>query len=215
MAKEFTGVWIPKAIYQGQDLNPADKLILADIFNLCENGGLFFKSNATIANEINISIRSVSRSIKKLTDLNYVSCKYDGRTRVVILTSTLDTMTNSLDTSTSTIDKLTRQQSQSDSSAKPNSLNSIHSKEHFKEPFRKQQSKEIVFPFEEKEFLDTWEIWIDERQENGIKNYTARGEQGALTNLAEISDYDYQTAIDIINESIINGWHGLFELRGI
>ena len=208
MAKEFTGVWIPKAIYKSQDLNPTDKLILADIFNLCENGGLFFKSNETIANEINISIRSVSRSIKKITDLNFVSCKYDGRARVVILTSTLDTMT-------STLDNLTSQQSQSDSSATPNSLYSIHSKEPFKEPFRKQNRKEIVFPFEEKEFLDTWDIWIDERQEHGMNEYTARGEQGALTNLAEISDYDYQTAIDIINQSIIHGWNGLFELRGI
>jgi len=213
MAKEFTGVWIPKAIYQSQDLNPTDKLILADIFNLCENGGLFFKSNATIANEINISIRSVSRSIKKLTDLNYVSCTYDGRARVVILTRTLDTMTNSLDTSTSTIDKLTSQQSQSDSSAKPNSLNSIHNKEPLKEHFKKHISKEeVIYPFQEKDFKDTWKIWIEERRENSYKKYSLRAEQGALHNLQKISNNDYKTAITIINYSISHGWRGLFPI---
>ena len=55
MAKQFTGVWIPKAIYQDDKLTPTDKLILADIFNLCADNGEYFKTNETISNEININ----------------------------------------------------------------------------------------------------------------------------------------------------------------
>ena len=89
MAKEFTGVWIPKAIYQDDKLSPTDKLILADIFNLCCEGGDYFKTNDTIAKEINISTPSVSRTIKKLTNLNYIKCEYNGRSRLIKMISTL------------------------------------------------------------------------------------------------------------------------------
>ena len=74
--------------------------------------------------------------------------------------------------------------------------------------------EDVVFPFQEKEFLDTWKIWIEERRESGINKYTNRGEQSALHKLQKISNHDYKTAITIINESISNGWRGLFALKG-
>ncbi len=199
MSKEFKGVWIPKEIYQDEKLNPTEKLILSDIATL----GEYFKSNETIAKEVNVSIKTVSRSIKKLELIGYINTKlFDGRHRVVKLTRAVDKLTRA-------VDKLTRQPSQIDQAAESNWLHSIQE--------RKQKSihisKEVIYPFTQNEFIEAWSIWILERKEKKLKSYTQRGEQSALHNLQKISGDDYKKAIQIINNSITHGWQGLFALK--
>jgi len=194
MAKQFTGVWIPKAIYQDDKLTPTDKLILADIFNLCAEGGDYFKTNETIAKEVNISIPSVSRTIKKLINLNYIKCEYNGRSRLIKMISTLI--------------KLIKQPNQIDKAAISKRLDSIHSSIHTKEHTSKER------PFKSKEFDEIWDIWIDERKQQKRKKYTERGEQATLHNLQKISNNNEKQAIKIIQQSITQGWQGLFALKG-
>ena len=194
MAKEFTGVWIPKAIYQNDKLTPTDKLILSDIYNLCAEGGDYFKTNDTIAKEVNISVPSVSRTIKKLIKLNYIKCDYNGRSRLIKMISTLI--------------KLIKQTNQNDKAAISKRLDSIHSSKHTK------KHTSIDYPFNSKEFLDMWAIWLDERKQQKRKKYTARGEQATLHNLQKISNNDEKQAIKIIQQSITQGWQGLFALKG-
>ena len=191
MAKEFKGVWIPKEIYQCKGLNPTEKLILSDIATL----GMYFKTNETIAIEVGVAQCTVTRSIKKFESLGYITTQYDGRSRLIKLRMTLS--------------KLLRQTKQIDEADKANCLHSIQ--DSIQDSIH--VSKEVVYPFDEKEFLDTWKIWIEERRESGIKKYTNRGEQSALHNLQKISNHDYKTAIEIINQSISHGWRGLFELK--
>ena len=195
MSKEFKGVWIPKEIYQDKDLNPTEKLILSDIATL----GEYFKSNETIAKEVGVSIRTASRSIKKLESIGYIDTKlFDGRNRVVKLTRAVDKLTRA-------VDKMARQPSQIDQAAEPKWLDSIQSSIHI--------SKEVIFPFQNKEFIEAWCVWVLERKEKRLKSYTQRGEQSALHNLQKISNDDYKTAIQIINNSITHGWQGLFALK--
>jgi DNA-binding MarR family transcriptional regulator len=191
MAKEFRGVWIPKEIYQDRELNPTEKLILSDIATL----GEYFKSNETIAIEVGVAQCTVTRSIKKFEKLGYIKTQYDGRTRLIKLRSTLS--------------KLLKQTKQIDEADYANSLHSIQDSKQLS----KHISKGVVYPFEEKEFKDTWKIWIEERRANQYKKYSERAEQGALHKLQKISNHDYKTAIAIINESISNGWRGLFALK--
>ena len=199
MSKEFKGVWIPKEIYQDKELNPTEKLILSDIATL----GEYFKSNETIAKEVGVSIRTASRSIKKLESIGYIDTKlFDGRNRVVKLTRAVDKLTRA-------VDKMARQPSQIDQAAESNWLHSI---QHSKQPSI-HISKEVIFPFQNKEFIEAWSIWILERKEKKLKSYTQRGEQSALHNLQKISNDDYKTAIQIINKSITHGWQGLFALK--
>ena len=194
MAKEFSGVWIPKAIYQNDKLTPTDKLILSDIYNLCAEGGDYFKTNETIAKEVNISVPSVSRTIKKLINLNYIKCEYNGRSRLIKMISTLI--------------KLIKQPNQNDKAAISKRLDSIHSSKHIKKHIS------IDYTFNSKEFLDMWAIWLDERKQQKRKKYTARGEQAALHNLQKISNNNEKQAIKIIQQSITQGWQGLFALKG-
>ena len=193
MAKEFSGVLIPKAIYQNDKLTPTDKLILSDIYNLCAEGGDYFKTNETIAKEVNISVPSVSRTIKKLINLNYIKCEYNGRSRLIKMISTLI--------------KLIKQPNQNDKAAISKRLDSIHSSKHIKKHIS------IDYPFNSKEFLDMWAIWLDERKQQKRKKYTARGEQAALHNLQKISNNNEKQAIKIIQQSITQGWQGLFALK--
>ena len=193
MAKEFAGVWIPKAIYQDDKLTPTDKLILSDIYNLCAEGGDYFKTNETIAKEVNISIPSVSRTIKKLININYIKCEYNGRSRLIKMISTLI--------------KLIKQPNQNDKAAISKRLDSIHSSIHTKKHISKER------PFNSKEFNEIWDIWIDERKQQKRKKYTQRGEQATLHNLQKISNNDEKTAIKIIQQSITQGWQGLFALK--
>ena len=198
LSKEFKGVWIPKEIYQDKELNPTEKLILSDIVTL----GEYFKSNETIGKEVGVSIRTASRSIKKLESMGYITTKLDGRNRVAKMTSTLDKMT-------STLAKMAKQPSQNGQAAKPKWLHSIQESIQPKEHI----SKGVVYPYNETEFLDAWSIWLGERKAKKLRKYTELGEQTALHNLQKISNNDYNKAILIINNSITHGWQGLFALK--
>lgn len=193
MAKEFKGVWIPKAIYQDKGLNPTEKLILSDIATL----GEYFKTNETIAIEVGVAQCTVTRSIKKFETLGYIKTQYNGRTRVIKLRRTLS--------------KLLKQTKQI---AEADYANCLHSIQESIQPSIHLSKRDVVSPFQEIEFEKAWGVWIDERKQTGTKKYTARGEQSALHNLQKISNDDYKTAITIINESITHGWRGLFALKG-
>ena len=74
-------------------------------------------------------------------------------------------------------------------------------------------NNELVFPFDSNEFLETWNLWKNYRQEikKPIKGIIS--EQSQLQKLSKISNGDQQTAIEIINQSISNNWQGLFEIK--
>ena len=210
MAKEFKGVWIPKAIYQDKALNPTDKLIMSDIFTL----GEYYKSNETIALEVGVSRATASRAITNLIDKGYITKYFDGRNRRLKLThqpAQIDSPGGS--NSVSRKLKLTQQEAQIDSAAGSNCVTSIQDSIQPSIHLSKHVSKGVIYPFQEKEFKDTWKIWIEERRENSYKKYSLRAEQAALHNLQKISNNEYRTAIKIINQSISHGWRGLFALK--
>jgi len=202
MSKKFTGVWVPKAIYLDQRLTPTDKLILADIASLCLESGEYFKSNETIANEVNVSIPSVSRSIKKLTQLKLITTHYDGRTRLIKMIRALIKLIKQ----TNQNDKGTNQ---NDKAALSKRLDSIHSSIHTREQIRNK----VVLPFDSKEFKSAWSMWVDERKQKKIKKYTQRGEQGALKRLAAESNHNETIAIEMINNAIARGWQGIYPIK--
>lgn len=195
MSKKFIGVWIPKAIYQDQRLTPTDKLILADMASLASEGGEYFKSNDTIAEEVNVSVSSVSRSIRKLTQLQLITTQYDGRVRLIKLTRALV--------------KMTKQTSQIDKADLSKRLDSIHSS--IQDSI--QYSNKVVLPFDSKEFSEAWAIWIEERKLKRLKKYTQRGEQGALKRLAKESNGNEALAIEMINNAIARGWQGIYPIK--
>ena len=64
------------------------------------------------------------------------------------------------------------------------------------------------------DFLKDWKIWIDYKKTNHKFTYkTIESEQIAFNHLYKLSNENMNTAREIINVSIANGYKGLFELK--
>jgi len=67
----------------------------------------------------------------------------------------------------------------------------------------------IVFPANLN--IESWLEYLDYRKDRGEKKYTKKGEQMKTKWLAEQGDHETQK--NIVNQSIMNNWAGLFELK--
>lgn len=72
----------------------------------------------------------------------------------------------------------------------------------------------LVWPYNTDNFKTQWAVWKKyKNDEHKFKFKSTVSEQAALKVLSDISGNDEQKAIDIIHQSIANGWSGLFELK--
>lgn len=72
----------------------------------------------------------------------------------------------------------------------------------------------LVFPFESMEFFMLWEQWKDYKKRQHRFTYKcAKTEQAALKQLGDLAQGNEDVALKIIEQSIANGWQGLFELK--
>lgn len=186
MAKE--GIWIPMHILELTNLSLVERYILADITHFHDNNRVYFKTNSTLAEECKSSRATITRAISNLVEIGLIKIQQSSPVRKLEPTHSEQPPTHS-DAHKSKV------------------------KSKVKNKIKSQIKIDVVFPFLEKEFLETWEIWKEERISNGSKKYTPRGEQGALHTIQKFSNNDYKTAIEIINQSIVNGWRGLFKLK--
>ena len=67
------------------------------------------------------------------------------------------------------------------------------------------------YPFELN--LDAWELWKAFRKEQFRTIYKPLGEAAAISKLLRISNNNKENQAKIIQQSIENGWKGLFELK--
>tara|TARA_R110000744_G_scaffold74936_1_gene149429 strand:+ start:150 stop:842 length:693 start_codon:yes stop_codon:yes gene_type:complete len=82
VTRQFKGIWIPADIWLSKELKPIDKVLLADIDSFTGNGKAFYKSNATIAEDLGVSVSTAKRSIKTLLTQNYINISGTTTTRV-------------------------------------------------------------------------------------------------------------------------------------
>lgn len=73
--------------------------------------------------------------------------------------------------------------------------------------------EKIIFPFDSKEFLNTWELWLNYRTQTKkpIKGEIAK--QAQLKKISELANGSEQKAINVIMQSIENNWTGIFEIK--
>jgi hypothetical protein len=83
--RAWKGTWIPKSIWENENLTWMEKCIWAEIFNLDDDDkGGCWASNAFLAKKFNTSPQTITNTICKLKKLNLIKqvC-FDGRTRVL------------------------------------------------------------------------------------------------------------------------------------
>jgi hypothetical protein len=68
-------------------------------------------------------------------------------------------------------------------------------------------------PWTDQRFADAWKLWTDFKKQQFQFTYKPISEQGALKDLADLSEGNMELAIAIIHQSIKKGWRGLFRLK--
>ena len=61
--------------------------------------------------------------------------------------------------------------------------------------------------------IEAWEYWKKYRKETFNSTYKPLGEKAALKKMARLSDGNKELQLKIIEQSIENGWRGLFKLK--
>lgn len=81
--RDFKGVWISKEVWLDKRLNAIDKIILTEVDSL-DNEEHCTASNEYLAEFCQCSEKTVSRSISKLVELEYIKIlKFNGRIRTM------------------------------------------------------------------------------------------------------------------------------------
>jgi len=79
---------------------------------------------------------------------------------------------------------------------------------------KKPAKKDVVYPFDTEKFKRYWGLWLDYKsKEFNFKYKSEQSEQAALKKLANYSQNNESKAIQIIEESMANGWKGFFEIK--
>jgi uncharacterized protein YegP (UPF0339 family) len=73
---------------------------------------------------------------------------------------------------------------------------------------------EIDYFFNSLIFIENWKTWKEYKKNQFKFNFkSTNSEQIAINHLIKLSEKKEQNAIDIINQSIANGWKGFFQLK--
>jgi hypothetical protein len=83
MQREFTGVWIPKEIWENPNLSMTERCLLAEIDSLTGENGCY-ASREFLAERMGVSIGHVKDMITKLRKMNLiVDLAFDGRNQFI------------------------------------------------------------------------------------------------------------------------------------
>ena len=77
-----------------------------------------------------------------------------------------------------------------------------------------KEQKNIEISFLGNEIIEYWDLWKDYKSKQfKFKYKTVQSEQAAFDDLVRLSEKNCKNAIEIIKQSMANGWKGLFELK--
>lgn len=169
-----------------------------------------FVSDNTFAEFIGVSPRTIRSGLALLESEGLVENKgFDGRKRH--LRSTL--MRQALPPDAANVAEQYGKPCLTMRQALPSKSANV-AEEKNKEKNTEKNSEKIVHPWEDAEWLATWNIWLQDRRDRNIKRYTLRGEQAALHKLYIDCGGDVQIAIEAVKNSIAHGYQGIFPPKG-
>lgn len=205
MERDFKGVWIPKEVWLDQRLNALDKIILVEIDSL-DNGEMgCYASNKYLADFCQCSESKVSRSVSKLVELNYVyTASFNGRTRI------LKSRLGKLPRQTGKIAEADKAKEQANNIVN-NKENNI--KERKKETPAKATSYDEIIDkqVDDPELKATLYEFIKMRKLMK-KPMTDKALDMLISRLYKL-EAETDRQIEVLNQSIMNNWLGIFPLK--
>jgi hypothetical protein len=183
---EFTGVWIPKEIWEMQDLNLIEKCFLAVIHSLNSNDKECIASNKWFAEFFGITRKHASRVINSLAAKQKISvCKI------------ADTLRKIADTPSA---KLQNPPPQKCGTPLRKNADHIIKKNNI------DYNKDDINP----DFIPIIDLWLKYKKEKRQSYKSDMSIKTFIDQLNDFSDGSPETAKKIINASIANNWAGIF-----
>jgi hypothetical protein len=190
LSRPFKGIHVPKSVWLYPTFGAAEKCLYGDILSYTPTGST--KDIREYADEFVLSRAAVKRAIAALLSAGFIGKRKVGKyieyyaveVRGGDIGGELVSITESRDSSSSSSSSI--------------AIDKVI---------------EIAYPWAEQEFADTWAMWNEERKDRKLRKYTRRGEQAALHKLFNESGGSMSVAIQMIHQSVANGWQGIFPLK--
>lgn len=199
---------IPANVRYDKNLPANAKLLYGEITALCNEKGFCWATNGYFAELYGVSNRSISMWIKSLVEKGYLTSrvKYKKGSKEV----------ESRILSISTPPEENFHTPVEDSFQTPGRKLPYPPEENFQENTTvntTNNNTNTELPFKSEQFKTKWEEWIQYRKEKKLSPYKPTGLKNTFKNLENLSLKNEITAIKILEQSMANGWQGLFELK--
>lgn len=203
-SRDFKGVWIPRVVWFDTRLNALDKIILAEIDSLDQGERGCYASNQYLADFAQCSERKVSAAVSKLIEYGYIYAqKFDGRQRE--LRSRLENYAVETSKKCETETQILRES---------NTKRNIETNTERKKESKKAGGSydEILAAYTVNEDLKQALLEFIKMRKLIKKPLTDRALRLILSKLDTLATTD-GAKIDILNQSIVNNWQGVFPLK--
>lgn len=195
---KFSGLWMPKEVFETSSLTLMEKVCFSLIDSLDGDEGCF-ASNVYLCNVLDLEKRQLQNILSKLIDRGLVLRQYTEVGRRILRTVHSNALRDAL------------QCTPPMQSVAPSPCNPSHPYITVDKKEDNTKIKGLVgwpeYPFESEEFHKAWNSWIDYRKE--IKKKLTRATVERV--FQEMKKWGEAKAIISIDTSIKNGWQGLFE----
>jgi hypothetical protein len=217
---KFTGVWIPAGVFQTQTISLTAKVVYGVVDALDNEEGCF-ASNAYLSRHLGLSVRQLQTILSELEDARLIRRVAHEGHRVIrtvekvalqdALASTQVTRTEGgAENRTGGVKKTAR-----GGCGKPHTYSKEDNKELINTKGQPVNLDSIpwvsALPFSSEEFSKAWQSWIDYRKElkKPLKDATVTAQW------KEFLVWGEAKSISSIEQSIKNGWQGLFEPKQV
>lgn len=207
---------IPANVRYDKELKPNAKLLYGEITALANEKGYCWATNGYFAELYGVSPETISRWVSQLNKKGYVKVevirneynKQIEERRIYIANYPIDEKVNT--PCQKSQDPLSKKSRPLDEKVKDNIT--VNSKNNNKKEKRKTEIDDLIESYtDNKELIDTLYEFIKYRK--GIKKaMSTHAVKLMLNKLNKLSNND-SIKIEILNQSILNGWTGIFELK--
>jgi hypothetical protein len=214
--REFKGIWIPKEIWEDDNLTMAEKIFLVEINSLDNTEKGCYANNEYFSKFFKVSKNRVSEVINSLVEKGYLKSSIkegEGNKRMLKTlynfsgigsTTKVVEVSNKTGRGSTTLDGEGLQEKGEHNNTINNTSNNTINK-----PLSADAEPVQVLPFSSNEFKSSWAEWLKYRKEKKQKMppTTVRKQLKILGARSEID------AIAILEQSMEQGWTGLYEVK--
>lgn len=206
---KFTGVWIPAAIFQTPSISITAKVVYGVLESLDNEGGCF-ASNAYLSKHLGLEVRQVQNILADLETAGLITrVEETGRRiiRTIERVAVVKALTDGQVTR-SGVGKKLQGGMQKPAQGVCTKLHTYNKEDNKGDKDTVQGQMWIVcLPFGSEAFIATWKSWVAYRKEMKKK----LTDSSVTAQCREFALWGEQKSIESIEQSIKQGWLGLFE----